>query len=226
MPQPIHHQAVVDLIGEHHKPVLPGDIGDRLQGLVGIYGACRVVGIDDEYRLGLIGDFFADVLYIRVPVVRRIAAVEDGLSAGKIRVVAPQAVAGGGKENFFARADQRFHDHGGGFRYTIADKDVIGQYSLQASADMVSADDVPGILHAAYIAVRHRFVDMERQRLPDGIRQTETKPAGVPRIELQHVRTFGFHSQRFLVKRTADIGMHVLQPVRRMDHKADLSLVF
>ena len=53
----VHHQAVVNLIGENDELMLPCNVHDLLQNLAGIQRSGRVVGIDDNDRFRAVGYF-------------------------------------------------------------------------------------------------------------------------------------------------------------------------
>ena len=209
----VHDEPVVDLVGEQHEVVLTRDLRDIQQHFAAVYRAGRVIRVDDQNRLRAVGDLVFDILDIRIPRVRWIAAIKDRLAAAEIRVVAPQRIARRRKQDFVARTDERVHQHGRRLAHAVADKDVVGHDALQAAPDMVGADDVARRRHAAHVTVRHGFVDMQRQRLTDAVGQFEAESSGVAGIQLEDIDALGFHPQRFLIQRPADIGMNMVKSI-------------
>ena len=211
--QAVHHQTVVDFIRQDHQMMLTRDFRNRQQHLLAVNRAGRVVRVDDQNRLGAVGDFAFDVLDIRIPFVRRVAAIENRLAAAQIGVVAPQGIARRRQQDLVARADQRVEQHARRLAHAVADEHVVGHDALQSAPDVIGADDVSRRRHAAHIAIRNGLVDMQRQRLTHAVGQLEAEPAGVARIELEDVDALGFHAQRLLIQRAADIGMDMIQSV-------------
>ena len=214
----VHHEPVVDLVREQNQMVLARDLRDRDQRIVGVDGARRVVRVDDQDRLGMRRDLRLDVVDIGVPMIVRVATVEHRSAAAEVGVVAPERVAGGRQKQLVVGADQRIHQHRRRFADAVADEDVVRHNALQAAPDMIGANDAPRRRHTAHVAVRDRLVDVERERLPHRVRQLEAEATGVTGIEFQDVRPFGFHAERFLIERAADVGMNVFESVGTMYH--------
>ena len=193
--------------------MLTRDFRNRQQHVLAVNRAGRVVRVDDQNRLRAVGNLALDVVDIRVPLVVRVAAIEHRLAAAEIGVVAPQRVARRRQQDFVPRADQRVHQHAGRFAHAVADEHVVGHDALQTAPDVIGADDVARRRHAAHVAIRHGFVDVQRQRLTDAVGQFKAKTAGVARVELEDVDALGLHAQGFLIQRAANIGMDMIQSI-------------
>ena len=163
--------------------ILARNIGKRNERLVVIHSTCRVVRVDHEQRLGVLGRLRLDVVDIGVPMVVQIATVEDRLAAGQVGGVAPKRIARRGQKYLVARADKSAHKHRRRFAHAIADENIIGRDALQPAPDVVGADDVAGILHAAHVSVRYRLVDVQCQRLTHRVRQKEPESPRVAGIQ-------------------------------------------
>lgn len=111
---------VVDLVGEQQQLVLAGECDQPGEDLRRVHRAGRVVRVDDEKRLGLLGDLGLDVVDVRVPVVRLVAQVVDGRTAGQGRHRRPQRVVGRGNEDFVAVVEQCLHRHGDELGHAVA----------------------------------------------------------------------------------------------------------
>ena len=87
--QAIHHQPVVDLVGENNKIVHPSHIQHLLQHFRVIQHTGGVVGVDDHHSPGLAGDLAAQVGNIRIPERGLVTAVEHRLCPGQPDGIAP-----------------------------------------------------------------------------------------------------------------------------------------
>ena len=95
MGEPIHDEAVIDLVGEDHKLVLPRQFDDLLQHLGRIERACRIVRVDDDDCLGAIGDLGTHIVDVRIPLRLFVADVMHWFAACQGDACRPQRIVGG-----------------------------------------------------------------------------------------------------------------------------------
>ena len=88
----VHHQTVIDLIGEYDQLMLSGNLNDLFQHFLRIQRAGRIVRIDDDDRLGLVGNLGTHVVDVRIPFGILIADVMHRGSAGQIHASCPQRI--------------------------------------------------------------------------------------------------------------------------------------
>ena len=105
--QPIHDQTVVDLIREDHELVLSRKIDNLLKHFFRIQRAGRIVRIDDDDRLGLVGNLGTHVVDVRIPFGILIADVMHRGSAGQIHASCPQRIIRRRHEYLVAVVQQR-----------------------------------------------------------------------------------------------------------------------
>ena len=164
--------------------VLPGQLGNGQEGLLAVYGTGGIIGIDDQDGLGPGGDLAADILQVRVPVLLRVAAIMDRLSAAQVGIVAPQGIAGRGHQHLVSGANQGGEQHGHGLTDAVADIDIVQGNTLEPLALVVGQNGFPGGKHTPDLAVGHRLVHLGHQGLPDAFRQSKAKVAGIACIQL------------------------------------------
>ena len=83
---------------------------------------------------------------------------------------------------------------------------------------MIGADDIARRRHAAHVAVRHGLVDMQCQSLTNAVWQLKAKASGVAGVQLEDIDALGFHPKCFLIQRSSDVGMHMIQSIRACNH--------
>ena len=89
---PIHDQAVIDLIRENDQLMAAGNVHNSHQQLLGIQGACGVIGIDNNDRLGLGCDLAFNIFRIGIPIGLFIADVMNRRTACQIGAGCPERV--------------------------------------------------------------------------------------------------------------------------------------
>ena len=88
----IHKQSVIDLIRENDELVLSSNLYDSLEDLLRINGTGRIIGVDDDDRLGLVRDLALDVRKIRIPVTLLIAQLMNDVAACQCRARCPERI--------------------------------------------------------------------------------------------------------------------------------------
>jgi hypothetical protein len=116
---------VVDLVGVDDQAVTPRDVREAAQHLLVVDRARGVVRVDDDERLGAVGDLALDVREVRHPVRLLVAAVVHGRAAGEGDRGRPQRVVRGGDEDFVAVVEQRLHRHLDQLGDAVAQVDVL-----------------------------------------------------------------------------------------------------
>ena len=98
--QAVHHQTVINLVREKDQLMLPGNLYQLLQKLLGVQRTGGVVGIDDNQRLGHRGDLALDILYIGTPIRAFIADVMHRLATGQVYTGGPKRIVRAGNQHF------------------------------------------------------------------------------------------------------------------------------
>ena len=218
MAHAVHDKSIVDFVSEQHEVMLTRNLRNLQQHFAAVYRAGRVIRVNHQNRLRAVGDLGTDILDIGVPFIQRVTAVKDGFAAAQICIVAPQRITRGRQQNLIARSNQRIHQHGRCFTYAVADKNVVRHDTLQAAPNMIGADDIARRRHASHVAVRHGLVDMQCQSLTNAVWQLKAKASGVAGVQFENIDALGFHPKCFLIQRSSDVGMHMIQSIRACNH--------
>ena len=132
---------VVDLVGHQHEVVTPREVGDADEGLARVDGAGGVVRVDDDDHLRAVRDLGLQVLEVRVPVVRLVAAVVHGHAAGEVRDGGPQRVVGDRDEHLVAVVEQRLQRERDELGDPVAEPDVVDLDRREAVLQLVVVHD-------------------------------------------------------------------------------------
>ena len=213
----VHHQPVVNLIGEDDKIVFPGNLNDRFQHLLGIDHAGGVVGVDDDNGAGALCHLFPDVVHVGEPLVGLVAGVEYRLSSGDISGVGPEGVAGGGHEDLVPPVAQGQKAHENQFADAVADVDVIRVNALNAPAPVVGANGLPGGGHSPEIAVGDGLVHVFYQCFADALRHSKAKGGRVAGVQAEDLDALLGHALALQIERTPNIGVDGGEVFRTID---------
>ena len=88
----IHDQAIIDLIREDDQVVLARNLNDLFEHFTRIERAGRVIGIDDDDRLGTRSDLLLDIIDIGIPFCLFVADIMYGRSTSKRHAGGPQRI--------------------------------------------------------------------------------------------------------------------------------------
>ena len=131
---------VVDLVGEDEQRVASGNVDELLEHLARVDGSRGVVGIDDDDRLGAVGDLRLDVGDVGVPVVVLVAAIVHGRAAGEGRHGRPEGIVGRGDQHLVAVVEQRLHRHGDELGDTVPEDHVVDVEVREVGEELVAGD--------------------------------------------------------------------------------------
>ena len=140
----VHDQTVVDLVGEDDQLVLPGDLDDLLQNLLGVQRTGGVIGVDDDDGLGAGVDLLADVGDVGEPLGLLVAAVVDSGTAGQGDAGGPQGVVGGGDQHLVAGIQQSGHREVDQLTDTVAGVDAVDGHIGDVLELGILHDGLPG----------------------------------------------------------------------------------
>ena len=116
---------VVDLVGEQQQLVLARQIGHLLEDFAAVHRAGRVVRVDDDDRLGAVGDLGLQIGDVGRPALGLVAQVVHRGSAGQRRRRRPQRIVRRRDQHLVAVVEQRLQRHGDQFGDTVAQIDVV-----------------------------------------------------------------------------------------------------
>ncbi len=105
--------------------MLASQLNDLLQKFGRVDGAGRVVGVDQYDGPGTTGDFLADVVDVRKPILCLVAPVVHRLAAGQGDGGRPQRIVGSRDQYLVAGIQQGLHGHHDQFADTVAQVDVV-----------------------------------------------------------------------------------------------------
>ena len=105
----VHNQPVINLIGKNHKLMLPGDIHDLLENLPGIQRSGRIIRVDNNDGFRPVGDLFADIVDIRVPVRLLITDIMHDFPACQRGTCRPQRIVRRRNQDLVSVVQQRRH---------------------------------------------------------------------------------------------------------------------
>ena len=80
--------------------------------------------------------------------------------------------------------------------------------------EMVITDRLPCRDHTFQVTVGNRFIDMLQQNFLERSWKSETETSRIAGIQLQHTYALRLHSESFLIQRSANITVYILQSVR------------
>lgn len=181
-----------------------GDVRQSPDHGVVVHRARRVVRVDDDDRLGAVGDLAFDVREVRHPVGLLVAAVVDRRTAGEGDRGRPQGVVGGGDEHLVAVVEQGLHRHHDQLGDAVADEDVL-DVRLDAEG-LVVHDDRPASrqepLRVA-VAVGRRHVPEDV--LEDLGRSLEAEGGRVAGVQLEDAVPCRLQPHRLFENRAPDL---------------------
>ena len=126
--RPLHDDLVVDLVGYQRDVVLCGDVAHLAYGPLVVHRAGRIVGIDDDHRLGAVGDPLPDHVGVEAPVLVLDLPVRDGAALVVVNVLGVGGVSWTRNKDLVAGLDQRPHHHVDGLADARGDIDVVRCY--------------------------------------------------------------------------------------------------
>ena len=119
-------QLLIDLVGDHDQVVTDGDVGQALQGLIGLHHAGGVAGGVDNQHAGLIGDEALQLLEVDLEVVLLPQLVADRNSTeevGHVDVVEPHGI---GNQNLVAGVEEGGYRGVGALAHADGHQDLVG----------------------------------------------------------------------------------------------------
>ncbi len=149
----VEQDLLVDLVGEDHELVAPGDVDEPLHRLLAVDGTRGVVGVDDHEGVGVLGDLRLDVGQVGVPPVALVAPVVHRSAAGQRHGARPQRVVGRGHEDLVAVVDEGLEHHRDQLGDAVADEDVVDVDVAQAALLVVLRDGGARGVDATGVAV-------------------------------------------------------------------------
>ena len=216
--QSVHHQPVVDLVGEDDQAVLAGHLEHVVEHLCVVERAGGVVRVDDDHRAGARGDLAAQIVHVRVPVGGLVAAVIHGRRAAQADGVAPERVIRRRDEHLVARIEQRHQGEIDHLAHAVADEHVLRIDVLDALAQSIVHNGLPGGGHALKVAVGNALFGAPFQRGADAFGQREAEGRRVAGVELHDRNALLLHAQGLAIERAADVGMHASHALCQMNH--------
>ena len=207
----IHHQTVVDLVGEDHQLVFAGQIDDLLQHLLRVEGAGRVVRVDQDDRHRAVGDLAAHVIDVRVPFGFLVAHVVHGGAAGQVDAGGPQRVVGAGHQNLVAVVEQGGQRQVDQLADAVAGVDVFDADIGQVLELRVLHDRLARREQALGRGVAFRVAELPGHVVYDLVRCAEAERRGVADVELEHVHAGLLHAGGLVDDRSAHVVQHVVK---------------
>ncbi|MNC40177.1 hypothetical protein D3C75_888700 [compost metagenome] len=196
---------VVDLVGEDHQVVLPGDFDDLLQHFLRIHRAGRVVRVDQQDRPGIAGNLRLDVVDVRVPVRLLVAQVVHGLAAGQAGGRGPQRVVGGRDQHLVAVVEQGLQDHDDQLGHAVAEVDVLDADAFHLLLLVVLHHRLARAEQALGVAVALGDRQVADHVLEDLLRGLEAERCRVADVQLENALAFVFEALGVLENRPADV---------------------
>ena len=111
---------------------MPRQLHHLFQQFPGVHGAGRVVGVDKHDSPGAAGDFLADIVDIREPVLLLVASVVNRLATGQGHGGRPERVVRGRDQHLVAGIEHGLHGHHNHFADAIAQVDIVDIHLVDA----------------------------------------------------------------------------------------------
>ena len=181
----LEQDLLVDLVGHDHELVPPGDVDESLDGLLAVDRAGRVVGVDDDQGVGVLGDLGLDVGQVGVPVVVLVAAVVDRGAAGEGDRAGPQRVVRRRHEDLVAVVDEGLEHHRDQLGDAVADVDVLDADLAQPVRLVVVHDRGARRPDALRVGVALRLRQVVDHVGDDLLGRLEAEGCGVADVELE-----------------------------------------
>ena len=176
---------VVDLVGHDDQLVPAGQLGDALEDVDRVDGARGVVRVDDDDRLGPVGDLARDVVEVGRPPRLLVAEVVHGGPAGQGRGGRPQRVVRRRDEDLVAVVEQALHRHDDELADAVAQVDVLDVETGEVADLVVLLDGASRADDALAVAValggRQRADHVDE----DVVRRLEAERRRVADVELE-----------------------------------------
>ena len=163
----------------------PGDVDEPLDDLLAVDRARRVVGVDDDQRVGVLGDLGLDVGEVGVPAVLLVAAVVHRLAAGERDRAGPQRVVRGRHQDLVAVVEEGLEDHRDELGDAVADEDVLDADVAQPARLVVVHHRGAGGVDALGVAVALRLRQVVDHVGEDRLGRLEAEGCGVADVELE-----------------------------------------
>ena len=205
------NDTVVDLVGEDHQVVLPGEIDDLAQHRLAVYGAGGIVGVDHHDTPGVAVHLGGDVGHIRLPVIGLVAQVVYGGAAGEGYRRGPQGVVGGGDENFVPGIQQRLHGHDNQLADAVAEENVVDFHVGDALHLGALHHRLAGGKYALRLGVTLGLGEVVDHILEDLIGGLEAKGRGVADVQLENAVPLILEPVGVVQHRAADVVANVVQ---------------
>ena len=215
---------LVDLVGHQDEVVAAGDVGHARDDLVAVDRAGRVVGVDDDQGVGVLGDLGLDVGEVRVPAVGLVAAVVDRRPPGQGHGPGPQRVVRRRDEDLVAVVDEGGEHHRDQLGDTVADVDVVDVRVGQPARLVVVRDGGAGGVDAAGVAVALRVRQVVDHVLEDRLRRLEPERRGVADVELEDLVPLGLEPLGLLEDRPAHVVADLVELAGLRDSAHGFSL--
>ena len=121
----IHNKTVIYLIRKDDQLIFSCNVCNLFQDLLRIYCTCRVIGIDDNDRLGPWCDLALDILNIRIPVRLFVTDIMNYISACQCCSSCPQRIIRSRDQDLIPVIKQRLHTEVDQFTDTISRINII-----------------------------------------------------------------------------------------------------
>ena len=207
----VEDDLLVDLVGEDHQLVAPGDVDEPLHDLLAVDRAGGVVRVDDHQGVGVLGDLGLDVLEVGVPVVVLVAEVVHRGAAGQRDRAGPQRIVGRRHQNFVAIVNECLEHHRDQLGDAVADVDVLDLDLAQPLLLVVLRDRGARGVDALRVAVALRLGQVVHHVGEDRLRRLEAERRRVADVELEDPVTLCLEPLCFLQDRTAYVVTHVVE---------------
>ena len=207
----VHHQAVVDFVGEDHELMLTGEFNDLLQHFRRVQRASRIVRVDDDNRFRTVGDLAPHILDIGIPFRLLVTHVMHGRTTRQRDARRPQRIIRRRHQHLITVVKQRRHAQIDQFAHTVArvnpvDADIRDILELRVLHDRLASGE-----QAFRIGIAFAIGQLLRHVVYDFIRRAEAERRRIADIELEDMGPGGFHSRRFVDNRSSDIIEHVIK---------------
>ena len=202
---PVHDQTVVNLIGKNHKLMLPGDIHDLLENLPGIQRSGRIVRIDNNDGFRPVGDLFADIVDIRVPVRLLITDIMYDFPACQCGAGRPQRIVRRGNQDLVSVVQQRRHAQIDQFADPVSGINTVHAHIGKPFQLRVLHNRFSGRKQSFGLRITLAVHQLSAHIIDHFVRGTESERSRIPDVQFQYLSSGFLHSHGLIRHRASHI---------------------
>ena len=189
----------------------PRDVDNLLQHLLRIERAGRVVRVNNDDRLGLVGDLLLHICNVRIPLRLLIADVMHGRSAGQVDAGRPERVIRRRNKHLVPIVEQRVHAQLNQLTDTIARVNIVDIKIRQILQLSILHDGLSRCKQAVRVRISFRLGQLRAHVLYDFIRCPEAERGWITDAELQDMNALRLHPVRLIEHWSSYIIQHVVE---------------